>query len=124
VSLETIVSTQPLDIEGGFGVFADALLRVELPELPAERRQDSVEFVCRRARVVPGPLRAGLTMLAFATGVAQDSIGVDRVTTFLRHSRLPFVGELSRMVRSLAFAFVWETWPTTTPTGAPGPEQP
>ena len=24
------------------------------------------------------------------------------------------------LVRSLGYAYVWETWPTTTPTGGPG----
>lgn len=118
------MSSKPLHIEGGFGVFADALLRAELPDLPDDRRAESVEFVCRRARIVPTPLRAGLTVLAFATGLMQRSIGVDRTTRLLRYSELPLVAELSRMVRSLAFAFVWETWPATTSTGAPGPEQP
>jgi len=116
------VTARPLDLDGGFGVFADALLSAELPDLPTDRRQASVEFVCRRARVVPTPLRAGLTVLAFATSLAQRLLGLERTTTFLRHTRLPLVGELSRMVRSLAFAYVWETWPATNPTGAPGPE--
>jgi hypothetical protein len=31
---------------------------------------------------------------------------------------LPFVGEYPRLMRSLGFAYVWEHWPTTTPTGA------
>jgi hypothetical protein len=32
---------------------------------------------------------------------------------------LPLVGELARLIRSLGFAFVWETWPDSSPTGAP-----
>jgi hypothetical protein len=31
---------------------------------------------------------------------------------------LPFVGEYPRLTRSLGFAYVWEHWPSTTPTGA------
>jgi hypothetical protein len=53
------------------------------------------------------------------TGVAlaQRAAGIARTTRFLRGSRLPLLGELPRMVRSLAFAFIWETWPDTSPSG-------
>ena len=110
--------SQPLSVEGGFGVFADALLASDLPELPTDRRAAAVAFVCRRAGEVPTPLRFGLTLLAIGTAVGQRLVGVDRTTAFLRTTTLPFVGELARMVRSLGFAFVWETWPSTSPTGA------
>ena len=32
---------------------------------------------------------------------------------------LPLVGEFPRLVRSLGFAYIWETWPDTSPSGAP-----
>ncbi|MFP5489717.1 MAG: hypothetical protein ACLGHQ_15600 [Acidimicrobiia bacterium] len=113
------MSRHPLSVEGGFGVFADSLLGVELPDLPEDRRRETVAFVCRRAHEVPTPLRLGVATLSLLTGTAQRVVGVDRTTAFLRATTLPFVGELARMVRSLGLAFVWETWPTTTPTGAP-----
>lgn len=100
-------------------MFADSLLAAELPDLPQDRRNDTVAFVCRRAREVPAPLRLGVATLSFAAGVAQRTVGVDRTTAFLQATTLPFVGELARMVRSLGLAFVWETWPATSPTGAP-----
>ena len=31
---------------------------------------------------------------------------------------LPLLAEYPRLIRSLAYAFVWETWPDTTSTGA------
>ncbi len=107
-----------LSIEGPFGVFADRLLALELPELPDSARAESVAFVCRRAHQLPSPLRVGVTVLTIATGIGQRLIGPERVTGFLASTRLPFVGELARMVRSLGFAFIWETWPDTRPTGA------
>jgi hypothetical protein len=113
-----VVSGHPLNVEGGFGVFADALLSSELPDLPADRRAQTVVFVCRRARELPTPLRLGVIGLAVGTAAAQRLAGVDRTTAFLRTTTLPFVGELARMVRSLGVAFIWETWPATGPTGA------
>lgn len=108
----------PLRVDGPFGRFADDLLAIELPELPEPSRTDTVAFVCRRATQLPTPLRLGVTTLSIAVGTAQRGVGRSRTTAFLQRTRLPLVGELARMVRSLAFAHVWETWPATRPTGA------
>ena len=108
-----------LSREGPFGLFADRLLTLELPDLPPTSRADTVSFVCRRANQVPSPLRVGVVGLTAGVGVAQRLLGVDRTTRFLRATRLPLIGELSRMVRSLGFAYIWETWPDSSPTGAP-----
>jgi hypothetical protein len=58
--------------------------------------------------------------LAAGVGLAQRVLGDDRTTRFLQHTTLPFVAELARMVRSLGFTYIWETWPGTSPSGAPG----
>lgn len=112
------MTVSSLSTGGAFGRFADRLLELELPELPTDRRAETVAFVCRRAQQVPSPLRLGILGLSVATGVGQRAVGDDRTVRFLRRTRLPFVAELARMVRSLGFAFVWETWPSTTPLGA------
>jgi hypothetical protein len=109
-----------LEVDGPFGQFSRRLLTVELPALPAERLDATVAFVCRRAALTPGPLRVGVVLLAGLTGLAERVVDADRVTEFLRTTSLPVLGELGRLVRSLAFAFVWETWPSTAPTGAAG----
>lgn len=109
----------PLSVEGGFGVFADDLLGRELPGLPADRRAATVAFTCRRAREVPTPLRLGVTALSVGAAGLRRVLGPERTTGFLRATSLPFVAELARMVRSLGFAYVWETWPATAPTGEP-----
>lgn len=101
-------------------MFADALLAAELPDLSDDRRAATVAFVCRRAQAVPTPLRLGVTVLATGAALTRRVAGPERTTTFLRTTGLPLVGELARMVRSLAFAFVWETWPATSPSGAAG----
>ena len=112
------MSNRLLSIDGPFGVFADRLLALELPDLPVDRRSQTVSFICRRARELPSPLHLGVTALTAAMGILQRVIGLDTTTRFVRTTALPFVGELARMARSLGFAFIWETWPGTSPTGA------
>ena len=116
------MSTSPLSIDGPFGVFADRLLTIELPDLPDDRREPTVAFVCRRADEVPTPLRLGIAGLSLGVGGAARVLGYERVTGALRDTPLPLLGELARMVRSLGFAYIWETWPMTGPSGSPGGE--
>jgi hypothetical protein len=113
------VAVYALRPEGPFGRFADDLLKAELPDLPDDRRDDTVAFCADRAGRLPAPLRLGLTAIALGTGAAGRVAGADRVHGFLRSTRLPLVGDLARMVRSLSVAYVWERWPDTTPTGGP-----
>jgi hypothetical protein len=108
---------QPLRAEGPFATFADHLIARELPDLAVERRASTVAFVCRRAGALPSPLLVGVSLLAVALAAALRILGPDRTTSFLQRTRLPFVGELARLVRSLGYAFIWETWPDTGPTG-------
>jgi hypothetical protein len=103
---------------GPFGRFADDLLSIEFPDLPVDRRDETVGFVCRRAAQVPTPLLIGIGGLSVGLGVLQRTIGRDRTTRFLLRTTLPVVGELPRLVRSLAVAYIWETWPASAPTGA------
>jgi hypothetical protein len=107
-----------LDVDGPFGRFADRLLRIELPQLPPRRLAETVAFVSRRARATPGPLRSGVVALALGVQLSERFVDPGATTQFLRRTTLPFVGELARMVRSLAFAYVWESWPDTAPDGA------
>lgn len=109
--------------DGALGQFADCLLTIELPDLPQAARVDTVAFVCRRASQMPSPLRLGLELVCIGVGLAQRIAGPDRTTRFLQGSRLPLLGELPRMVRSLAFAYIWETWPDASPSGALPPAE-
>ncbi len=110
--------SRQLTSDGALGQFANSLLTIELPDLPEAARADTVAFVCRRANQMPSPLRVGLVLVCTAVGVAQRVSGLERTTRFLQRSKLPLLGELPRMVRSLGFAFIWETWPDAAPTGA------
>ena len=103
--------------DGALGRFADRLLTIELPDLPQPGRDDTVAFVCRRANQLPSPLRLGLVLVCTGVALAQRVAGIDRTTRFLQDSRLPLLGELPRMVRSLGFAYIWETWPDASPSG-------
>lgn len=105
----------PLAPDGALGRIADLQLRDELPDLPDDRRARVVEFVCRRANGIPGPLRLGLVLVSAATDLAGRRIDPRRI----RALRVPVVGELPRLVRSLGVAFVWESWPDSGPTGRP-----
>ena len=110
--------SRQLTSDGALGQFANCLLTIELPDLPDTARAETVAFVCRRANQMPSPLRIGLLLICTGVGLAQRVTGLDRTTRFLQGSRLPLLGELPRMVRSLGFAFIWETWPDTAPSGA------
>lgn len=113
------MSSSALRADGAFGRFAEQLLELELPDLTPFHRSETVAFVCRRADQVPSPLRLGVVALTVAAGVGQRTLGDERTTRFFRSTSLPFVAELARMVRSLGFTYIWETWPDTSPTGAP-----
>jgi hypothetical protein len=104
---------------GPFTRFADRLLTLELPDLPNDRRLETVLFIERRVEQMPSPLRVGTTVLIFGLGLAQRVCDVDKSTAWLQSVRIPFVGELARLVRSLGLAYIWETWPNTTPSGMP-----
>jgi hypothetical protein len=101
-------------------MFADALLQIELPALPAERRGETVRFIERRMASLPDPVSIGVGAAAAAVRVAGRLAGYRRVAAVIGSRALPVFGDYARLVRSLGFAFVWETWPGTQADGAPG----
>jgi hypothetical protein len=44
--------------------------------------------------------------------------GSSAFVRFVARTPLPLFGEYVRLIRSLGYAYVWETWPGTQPTGA------
>jgi hypothetical protein len=98
--------------------FSDRLLAVDLPRLPVERRSETVAFAGRRMATLPSPMRAGLTIVAVTVAAAQRLVGGRRVVRLLAARPLPIVGDYVRLVRSLSYAYVWETWPATAADGA------
>ena len=100
------------------GPFADRLLALDLPELPTDRRDEVVEFVARRVDGLPSLMHLGVMVLGLAFRLGLAVAGDPFVRTMGRLS-LPLAGEYVRMVRSLGYAYVWETWPDTGATGGP-----
>ncbi|MEI6569801.1 MAG: hypothetical protein WCO36_00030 [Actinomycetes bacterium] len=97
--------------------YADALLARDLPALDPQRRGEAVQFVAIRVADLPAPMKLAVGILAviFDLGLSLGS----RRTYISVSSRLPipFVSEYPRLIRSLAFAYVWEKWPDTRPDG-------
>lgn len=104
---------------GPIAVFCDHLVARDLPALPAERRRDVVAFAGRRIADLPSPMRVGVGIVAVVVAAVARVAGTDRIVGLLAGRPLPLFGEYVRLVRSLAFAYVWETWPATEPSGAP-----
>lgn len=99
--------------------FCDQVLVHDLPELPAERRRPTVEFTTRRVAGLPSPMKLAVGAVALVIGAAGRIVGTRRIVALLAARPLPVAGEYVRLMRSLAYAYVWDTWPDTTHSGRP-----
>ena len=63
-------------------------------------------------------MRLGVSLLDRTMNVVARSYGSERFARLSR-TRLPVIAEYFRLVRSLGYAFVWETWPDTASDGTP-----
>ncbi len=104
---------------GAIAKFSDRLIAFDLPSLPVDRRLEVVAFTGRRIQLLPSPLRLGVGLVAAAVGAIGRVVGTTRVAGFAARRPLPVLGEYVRLVRSLAYAYVWENWPATAAAGAP-----
>jgi hypothetical protein len=104
---------------GSIADFADHLVAHDLPGLPDDRRAEAVAFAVRRIGHLPSPMKVGVTLVATVVAVAGTLVGGARVAALMARHPLPVLGEYVRLVRSLTYAFVWDTWPQTDPTGRP-----
>ena len=100
------------------GPFADRLLALDLPDLPELRRSEVVDFTTRRVDGLPSVMRIGVLLIAALFRVLLVVPGGSAVIRFLARTPLPLLGEYVRLIRSLGYAYIWETWPETHPTGA------
>ena len=74
-------------------------------------------------RVLPSITRFGVLVIAGFVHAVGTLIGHDRIRRLVLRLPLPLLAEYPRLVRSLGFAYIWETWPDTDvdggdPTGA------
>lgn len=95
----------------------DLVLGHDFPDLDADRRRIVVGFVATRLGALPGPMRLGVTLVALLVEAARI-VGGTGLVVRLSRLPLPLVAEYFRLLRSLSYAYVWETWPDSTPTGA------
>jgi hypothetical protein len=99
--------------------FCDELVAHDLPDLPTDRRVAVVAFAVRRIAGLPTPMHLGVGLVATVVGGLGALVGLDRVIGVLTRRPLPLLGEYVRLVRSLVYAYVWDTWPDTTTSGCP-----
>lgn len=97
--------------------FADGLLETDLPLLTDDRRRETVEFIGRRVRVLPSITRFGVLAISGVVDAAGVIVGHGRVRRFVTRLPLPLLAEYPRLVRSLGYAYIWETWPDTNVDG-------
>lgn len=100
------------------GSFAERLLAQDLPDLPPPARREVVAFIARRVEGLPSFTRFGVLTLGYVFRTILAVPGGWALARLVMKLPLPLVSEYPRLMRSLAFAYVWEHWPTTTPTGA------
>jgi hypothetical protein len=98
---------------------AEVILAADLPALPDDRRQRVVRFVATRCGGLPSVMRLGVAAIASLYRAILALPGGDGVVRWLSRHPLPILGEYPRLIRSLGFALVWETWPATKHDGAP-----
>ncbi|MEM9041816.1 MAG: hypothetical protein AAGD33_18145 [Actinomycetota bacterium] len=101
------------------GRFADVLLADDLPSLPADRRADTVALIERRIERLPSVTRFGVRIISFGVDAVARVAGADRARRLATGVELPLLAEYPRLVRSLGYAHVWETWPDSAVDGAP-----
>lgn len=104
---------------GSIARFSDRVVVHDLPALPADRRAETVAFAGRRVAVLPSPIRLGVGLVAVLVDGLGRVVGLGRLVGLLATHPLPLLGEYVRLVRSLTYAYVWDTWPDTEPDGAP-----
>jgi hypothetical protein len=100
------------------GPFADRLLAADLPALDDHRRAEVTAFTARRVDGMPSIMRIGVVCIAATVRVALAAPGGNSVVGFLARHPLPLLGEYVRLIRSLGYTYVWETWPDTRPDGS------
>lgn len=100
------------------GSFVERLLAQDLPDLAAAQRREAIAFVAHRVDGLPSFTRFGVIVLGLLFRGLLKVPGGWAVARLLIKLPLPLVAEYPRLVRSLAFAYIWEHWPDTSPLGA------
>ncbi|MEX2625598.1 MAG: hypothetical protein WD225_01875 [Ilumatobacteraceae bacterium] len=99
---------------------AHELIEIDLPHLTPARRGLVVDFVCRRIEGLPDVTRLAVLIVAVGYRGLLAAPGGTTLVRAVAARSLPLIGEYPRLIRSLATAHVWETWPDTSPDGRDG----
>jgi hypothetical protein len=99
--------------------FAETLLASDLPGLTDDHLRRTAEFIERRVRVLPSITRFGVRVIGGTVDILGRSIGQQSALTAVTTLPLPLLAEYPRLIRSLGYAYIWETWPDTAVDGAP-----
>lgn len=97
--------------------FSDRVIATDLPALQVARRAEVVAFTERRIDGLPTPMKLGVGAVALFVGGLGRVVGPNRLVAFIAGRPLPVLGDYVRLIRSLAYAYVWENWPSTAPDG-------
>ena len=82
------------------------------PACPADRRARGGRLHRpAHRRCCPRPCGSASASSRSASGLLGRLVGLDRLAAFLARRPVPVLGEYVRLVRSLAYAYVWDTWP-------------
>jgi hypothetical protein len=121
MTIATIPGRMPLSPPPSSAVerFAETLLASDLPGLTDDHLRRTAEFIERRVEVLPSITRFGVRVIGGTVDLLGRSIGQQRVLTVVTTLPLPLLAEYPRLIRSLGFAYIWETWPDTAVDGAP-----
>jgi hypothetical protein len=99
--------------------FCEQVVAHDLPDLPPDRRAATVAFATRRIAGLPSPMKVAVGLVAIAVGGLGRVLGPGRLVALLATRPVPVAGEYVRLMRSLTYAFIWETWPDTSSSGRP-----
>ena len=108
----------PSSLTTPVGRFADHLLERDLPELEAGRRLDTVRFIERRVDGLPSFTRFGVVVIGQLIDLVRRVAGARRSVDLAIGVRIPLLSEYPRLVRSLGYSYIWETWPDTDIDGS------
>ncbi len=100
------------------GPFADRLLALDFPALEPARREQAIAFAIRRVDGLPSVMNVGVVLIAMLFRIVLALPGNDAMLRFFARTPLPLLGEYVRLVRSLGYAYIFETWPDTRPDGS------
>lgn len=98
-------------------VVCNVVLAHDFPDLPPERRCDVADFVAGRLDRLSGLTRLGVLISALTVNLL-ITLTVPSLVARVSHLPIPILAEYFRLLRSLAYTYIWETWPNTSPSGS------